>query len=226
MIKDMRRNLMIWISCHPVVFAMHFIVVLLILFGGTCGWAVMFGMVMFFFILISSFHVEYLIPLSYQERKKRILVRLVFMVLYANLLNLCGTLLSVCVYGRIRGDFICNADGEGKDLPLLIFWLVFIFLMSLQQGVSYVNDHLSGIYQRKFNVLFRKDGAGTLISFAADALFLAAVVVLTATNRLLAFSFLPGGKLVEYLAMAAILLVLLWDVIRLVKQIEIGDFCE
>lgn len=220
MIRDVCRRLLIWIRFHPVGFASHFIVIFLILCGGGIGWALTISAVMSSIVFFASIQIDFLIPLSDGERKRRAMIKIVMMVLYLNFINLCGTMLNIFAYGRLKGDFSVGAGGIGKDLPVLAFWLIFLLLASLQQGFSFIKDQLSRTVRLQFGDMAMGEKATTALRVLPVLAFGVAAFFICVAERLLSFDFLIKGNTARNLLMAAILVLLLWDVVRLAGQIR------
>lgn len=223
MIRDVCRRLLIWIRFHPVSFALHFIVIFLILCGGI-GWVITLAVVIsslgFFSIYKSSVQIEFLVPLTDGEQRRREMIKVFAIALYLNTINVCGTMINIFVYRKLKGDFTVGAGGIGEDLPVLVFWLVLFLLTSLQQGFYLIKDQVSGTLMQQFGEMGIKEKAETVLRFASVLLSVAGAVITYIIERPLSLGFLIRGRTAGNLLMAAILALVLWDVVRLAGQIR------
>lgn len=224
MIGQCLRELKIFVTFHPILMMCYLLSGILIVCSGRVGFMLMFSWLLMEYVgVIQMTQIEYFLPVSHEQQRKRLCIKACALAIYDNIMVSVGICNAVWNYHSFKGDF---SGGLQSDVPAVVFWILFIWLISFQQEFSYIKDHLAGIYQRKINVLFRGDRWGTILLFGALGLYVMQGLVGIIWGRFISFSLFPGGRVTGNVMMLLILVVMLLDVIRLVRSIETGDYVE
>lgn len=218
MIKNIIREKWIMTVHSPLNIFLKIFFAIFILIGGELNCIITIGAIFLYQAASSHTQINYLIPISDEERKKQCIIKIFMISIEYIFLFIVGTIISVYLYDY--GNFI------KENKLFMVLWTILIFLNSAYHGLNIESDRLSGIVKERVEIQLKKDIFGNIVMITGNVLVSVIIFFLIDKSYFVGYNidfFMTKIGISIVLIISALLVV---GIIRKCRSISVGDYYE